>query len=283
MAGRTTGARRVPVVVAVRCALGLVALALVALGTAACGGDDPDPSAPGASPDSQIGGAPSGGATPPPAAGTPTPTPGPDGGSGGGGGTSYPRNARPYAQHLLQAWGARDDDRIAQLTNDAARQQIKDSVDTGGVPNTQWTHIRCGPSTTATGYTDCLFRNAHGDEAQITLNNARLGQPTAVTVAGLQRTEYPSAPVQYVTALLMAKEEGNQQRVLRLSNGTVASQLRCTLSGGRQGGVEFIDGNHMKVTMTGLGPDLGRSYEFKVLTLPQGRAHAVKAILSENC
>lgn len=267
MAGRYTWRRR---------AVTTIAVAVTALGMAACGGDD-EPGGATPSGTSQLGDAPPASADPTGSPGPAAPTAAPT--NGGNNGPVYPKGAKAYAQELLKAWAGPDYTRLGQLAIQSAVQQIRDSVDFGGKPNGQWTHIACGPS--GAGFTRCVFRNAHGDEVRITMNDAQLGFPTAITEVPLERTEYPASPTTYVGNLLTAYRDGNQQRVLRLSNSTVKSQLTCAFNGST--GVEMIDGTYSKVTLTGLGVDLGKEYQFKVLTLPEGKAGAVKEVLSKAC
>jgi len=249
-----------------RTAIAVPALACLAL--AGCGGGG-QPGANGtqtAGGDSQIGGA-------PPASATATPSTSPT--QGGNSGSLYPKSARTYAQEFLRAWMAKSYPRLEQLGDTAAAAQVKDSITYSGLPNPQWIYISCGHA--GTGFTVCLFRNAHGDQTNIKLNESKLGAPKAVTEAPLDRTTYPDKPEAYAQTLLGAYQAGNVQRVIRLSNNTVKGVLRCKLEGGMQvNTVTMVDSTYSKVNIVGLGPDLGRSYTFTVLTMPGGKAHAVK-------
>jgi len=246
-----------------------VATLALAAGLTACGGGNQPGGNGNASPsgDAQIGGAPpaSASATPPPGA---TPTKGVN--------TSvlYPKSARTYSQEVLRAWAGRNYARLGQLGNTAAVQQVRDSVSTGGVPNTQWGYIRCGPAETA-GFTVCVFRNAHGDETAIELETAKLGGPNAVTKVPLDRTSYPSDPVAYAGELLGAHDGGNAQRVLRLSNAGVKAKVTCRIER-RTARLELVDGTYSRVIVTGEGIDIGKSYVFTILAQPGGKPHAVQ-------
>jgi hypothetical protein len=249
----------------------VAAVAIVALGLTACGKNDPG--AVGSGPpsgDQQIGGAPPASTTPTPAA---TPT------RGGGKQTPlYPRDARSYGQEFLRAWNTRNFTRLGQLGDTGAVQQVRDSIDNNGLPNTQWTHIRCGPTEQMPTNTTCVFRNAHGDETALEMINMKLGAQNAVTKAPLDRTRYPDDPVGYVSALLGAHTAGNTQRVLRLSNSVVRRNLTCTLSGGSTSRLELIDSMYSRVIVSGEGPELGKSYMFKVFAQPGGKPNAVKEV-----
>jgi hypothetical protein len=272
MAGTTTWRRR---------ALAAVALATLAL--TGCGSKDPGtPSSSNQTPSGgsgELGGAPSASAT---GGGGATTTSG--GGSGGGGGgnaaPTYPKDAKAYTQELLKAMAKPDYTRISQLAVQAAVQQVKDSINgTGGNPNSSWPYVNC----TAAGAsaTSCVARNNNGDQLTVGLNNTQLGFPTAVTEALLDRTTYPNDPGNYVTGLLDGAAKGNQQRVLRLSNDSVKGKVSCDF--GKQISVTMIDSTYSKVTVDGLGVDLGKKYEFKVLTAPGGKANAVKEVLAKQC
>ena len=263
MAGPTTWRRVAPAVVA-----------LAALALAGCGGGQNPPAADTAG-GAQVGAAP---ATPTPTSGgKPSGEASPTGGNTGGtGAPTYPKDAKSYAQEFLKAWARVDYTRLGLYGELAAVQQVRDSVTTGGNPNSQWTHIRCGPSGQS-GYTDCVFRNAHGDETVVTMADAKLGSPTAVTAAPLDRTRYNDDPASYVVAFLGAWRDGNAQRMVRLSSTSVRNSVQGkTPISSYTSVVMTLDGTYAKVTLSGLGDDLGRSLVFKVLAKPGGKANAIK-------
>lgn len=266
----------------------VMVVSLGALALAGCGGDPP--TGPEGAGTGQLGAAPDGSATPDPS-GTPASTPGGGGGTGGGGAgggggggsdepseVQYPSTARAYAEALLRAWAKPDYDRLSELGTPATVQQIRDSITYGGNPNADWTYISCGASQTY-GSTDCVFRNSHGDQATITLIDAQVGYHNAVTAALLDRTEYPSSPVSYVTTLLTARADGNNHRVIRLSNQTVANRVTCTF--GYSATSEPIDATRTKVIVTETGGSQSRSYEFTVLSQPGGKPGAVTAVVAD--
>jgi hypothetical protein len=175
---------------------------LTAFTLAACSGNkggDADPAhtttAAGPTGEDGIGGAPSGS----PTAGH-TPPAGP----------TYPTGARAYAQALLRAWARKDYARLAQLASADAVQQIKDSAQTGGLPNANWHHVGCNGTA---GSTYCTFRNDNGDETVIRLLNTGLGHASAVTEAPLDRTVFAADAVTYVANLLTAWQHGNAARM----------------------------------------------------------------------
>jgi hypothetical protein len=276
MAGSRTWRRR---------ALAAAAIAVTTLALGACGGKDNTAQTGNAGTgDSVIGGAPSESATLGAAASAGSNGNG-GGGSGSGSGTAnsapiYPKDAKGYVQELLKAMAKPDYARISQLAVQSATQQIKENVTSGGNPNSQWPYVACTTDTGANQST-CVARNSHGDELTVKVNQSQLGFPTAVTEAPLERTTYPSTPGDYVGALLFSYEKGNQQRMVRLSSDTVKSKITCSF--GKQISVASIDGTYSKVTVDGIGVDLGKKYEFKVLTATGGKANAVKEVLSKQC
>jgi hypothetical protein len=279
MAGSTTWCRP---------ALAAATIAITALAVAACGAKNNTSGSSTSGGDSSIGSAASSPSTPDTAAvggvGSSGATPVTGGGGGNGGASvapTYPKDAKAYVQELLKAMAQPNYARISQLAVQSAVQQIKDSINgNGGNPNSQWPYLNC---VTGTGpnQSTCVARNSHGDELTVKLNQLQLGFPAAVIEAPLSRTTYPATPTDYVNALLSAYDEGNQQRLVRLSNDTVKSKITCTF--GKQIGATPIDGTYSTVTVTGLGVDLGKKYEFKVLTNPGGKANAVKEVLSKQC
>jgi hypothetical protein len=272
--------------------LAAAAIAVTALTLTGCGGggDNPAPAGTGTtSGDAAIGGAPaSASAGAPGASSTGGGSNGSGGGSGGSGGSGstpgsgggYPKDAKGYVQELVKAMAKPDYVRISQLAVQSAVQQIKDSVTAGGNPNTQWPYVAC-TANTGPNQSTCVARNTHGDQLTVKLNQLQLGFPTAVLEAPLDRTTYPNNPGDYANAVVYAYVQGNQQRMVRLSSDTVASKIKCDF--GKMTSTAQLDGTYTKVTMDGVGVDLGKKYEFKVLTAPGGKANAVKEVLVAQC
>ncbi len=247
------------------------AVAVAALALAACAKDGQTD---GANPtgDSQLGGAPTTAPTGGPSASPP--------GGGGGGGTTYPKDAKAYALEVLKAWAKPDYNRLSQLAVQAAVQQVKDSITFGGKPNAQWTNVNCRPAK-ATGFTSCLFRNAHGDEATIKLINTQLGFTAAVTEAQLNRTEYNNDPGSYVAAFMYAWQQGNTQRMARLSNTSIKNFFAgegTPIAAYGQSTPAYIGGGYSKVEINGLSGDSGRYYTFSVLTDTNGKPNAINRV-----
>jgi hypothetical protein len=116
-----------------------------------------------------------------PGTGTSSPAPGTSG--GGPGAPTYPKNAKDYAQALLQAFGKNDKSRLGQLASPGAVLQLQTL--TGLDPN--WTvYVSCGADGSA--HTQCVFRNAHGDVGSVRVENVKLGSPMAGTEAIIDRT-----------------------------------------------------------------------------------------------
>lgn len=270
MAGTTTWRVR---------ALTVAVAAVTALGLAACGKD----AAPGnTSPtgtsggDSAIGGAPS--ADP-----TATATAGSGGGSGGGGGGTantpvYPKDPKAYVQELQKAMAKPDYTRLNQLAIQSAVQQIKDSITAGGNPNSQWPYLNC-IANTGNNQATCVSRNSHGDEMTVKLNQSQLGFPTAVTEAQLIRTEYPNDPGSYASAFLNAWQQGNQQRMARLSSDSAKTFFMgqgTPLQAYTQGAPQAAGSGFVTIEYSGLSGDSGRYYTMKVVSSPGGKANSIK-------
>jgi hypothetical protein len=253
----------------------LLVAALIA-GVVGCGSKSP--SGNGGN-NAQVGGAPSGSATP--ANGTTTPAAPPTTAAG----ITFPSDAKSYTLELLKAWGNKDYGRIELYAAPATVQQIKDASNSpDGYPNAQWTFIKCSPGESA-GTTDCTWRNVVGDETVVRVTNDQLGHPIAVIQANLDRTRYPGDPVGYVGAFISAWQAGNQQRMARLASTTIKNYfigqnppvMAYTPS------LFGIDGTYDRVMISGLSDDLGRSYLFKVLHAPGGKANAIKAGCQTGC
>jgi hypothetical protein len=183
---------------------------------------------------------------------------------------TYPTSAKSYAQALLNAWGNKDNSRIDQLAVQSAVQQIKDS----GYPNSSWTYIKC--SAVDTTYTECLFRNAYGDECTVKMVNSQLGHPTAVLEAPLMRTEYPNNAGDYISNFVYAWQQGNIQRMTRLSNSTVANFLKSKPAPTSYT-TSPIDAGTMHSYMT-IYPTTGGSFTFTLLNASFSKSHAIEKV-----
>jgi hypothetical protein len=189
-------------------------------------------------------------------------------------GPSYPTDPRGYAQALLRAWANKDYTRLGQLAAPSAVQQIKDSINFTGLPNSNWHYIRCEG---AAGSQYCTFRNDNGDETVIRLISSQIGHPMAVTEAPLERTQFPTTAGAYIGAFMDAWQKGNQQRMLAYSTQTVlgyatSNQVISSFNLGCDGAA-----GSTYVSVYGLGTDLGRSYAFQVNndSVSAGKKHAI--------
>ncbi|MBB5873997.1 hypothetical protein F4553_007431 [Allocatelliglobosispora scoriae] len=194
--------------------------------------------------------------------------------SGGSGAPTYPSSAKGYAQALLAAWGSKNDTRIDQLATQSTVQQIRD----GGYPNSSWTYISCKPAPD-TGFTICIFRNAHGDETQIKLDNNQLGHPTAATEAMLYRTQPSIDASGYVGGFLYAWQEGNLQRMNRLASNNVVDFFRSRTKPDNYNTdavIDTIDGySYVKIY-----PNTGGGWIFKVKVSSLGKPEAIQGVTS---
>ncbi|NUR69959.1 MAG: hypothetical protein HOU81_03985 [Hamadaea sp.] len=240
--------------------LRLAAVLTAALTLTACSGKD-TPSSQAPSVTTTVG--PSDSPTAAPSASSASPTPGSS--KTGGSSFTFPTTAKGYAQALLSAWGTKSSSRLELLANQATVQQIKDN----GYPNADWTYIDC----TASGETsECVFRNAHGDEVLITLTNTQIGHPTAATQALLERTTYASSAESYVSAFMYAWQHKNVQRMARLATSSVADKLKSQTA--LDSYSAHTSGDQVIVSPT-LG---GTQYTFTIVSGNLGKAHAISAV-----
>ncbi|MDI1462632.1 hypothetical protein QEZ54_16790 [Catellatospora sp. KI3] len=209
-AARTRTRHQAPRASAVLTLAGVLTLAL--LGTAACGGKKDDPQT-GATASTEVSTAPSASTAPStPASASPAPQPT----SGGDKPPSFPTSAKDYGLATLAAFASGSKSRLDLYANQAAVAQFMGH----GKPDSQWTNLAC--EAVGDGQTACDYRNAHGDDARLTMMNTQLGHPTATTDVFLNRTQYASAANQYVTDFMAAWQDGNKQRMTRYSNSAVA-------------------------------------------------------------
>jgi hypothetical protein len=156
-------------------------------------------------------------------------------------------------------------------------QQIRDSITFGGKPNSTWTYISCRPGDT--GFTICVFRNAHGDETAITMNDTQIGFPTAVTEAPLERTRYAASTNDYVSAFIYAWQQGNQQRMARYSS----TSTKDYFIGQGDALVAYIldqpvdiGGGHVTVQINDTSFVGGQNYVVTIASGSLGKANAIK-------
>ncbi|MCP2326873.1 hypothetical protein HDA40_005380 [Hamadaea flava] len=240
-----------------------LAAVLAAVALAGCSGGTPSSQAPSVT--TTVGPSDSPSATESPSGATTT-TPTPGSSKPGGSTFTIPTTAKGYAQALLSAWGNKNSSRLDLLANQATVQQIKDN----GYPNADWTYIDC----TASGETsECVFRNAHGDEVLVSLVNTQLGHPTAATQALLSRTTYPSDAGAYVGAFLSAWQNGNQQRMARLGSSSVTSALKGKTV--PSGYTTSVSGSTVRIEQLPAGA--GPTFVFTVVSGNLGKAHAISA------
>lgn len=193
----------------------MAVLAFALLTTAACGKKDESPQAdptfgtvlsgtPSADPSAAASGAPG-------ASNAPKPS------STGGGqqAPTYPSSAKDYGIATLTAWAGGNKSRLDQLAAQPAVMQFASHQ----VGSNQWTTVNCSVPTS--GYTMCVYRNGHGDEVEVTMQDSQLGHPTATTDARVDKTRYPAAAADYVGTFLNAWGVGNTQRMTRMSSSSV--------------------------------------------------------------
>ncbi|MFD0592590.1 hypothetical protein ACFQZ4_08505 [Catellatospora coxensis] len=194
-------------------------LVLALLGTAACGKKGEPQATASAntvitdSPGTSASALPSGSAAA-------TPQPSSTGGSGNGSGTpTFPKTAKDYGLAALAAWASGSKSKLDQYAVQAAVSQFMGH----GKPNSQWTTLNC--SAAGSGRTACDYRNAHGDDTKLTMDDTQLGHPTAVVDVFVNRTQYPADAAGYVGFFMAAWGDGNKQRMTRFSSTSIANMF----------------------------------------------------------
>ncbi|MEU8003734.1 hypothetical protein AB0B66_21475 [Catellatospora sp. NPDC049111] len=243
-------------------------LVLALLGTAACGKKGEPQSTASAntvitdSPGTSASALPSGSA-----AATPSST----GGSGNGSGTpTFPKTAKDYGLAALAAWASGSKSKLDLYAVQAAVSQFMGH----GKPNSQWTTLNC--SAAGSGRTACDFRNAHGDDTRLTMEDTQLGHPTAVVDVFVNRTQYPADAAGYVGYFMAAWGDGNKQRMTRFSSSTIANMFtgKTPPTGSQTEATQ--NGSNWTVRVTGLPVGSG-SWTFTVSGGKLGGGNAITA------
>ncbi|MET7417788.1 hypothetical protein [Dactylosporangium sp. NPDC005555] len=125
---------------------------------------------------------------------------------------AYPGDAKGYCQAVVSAWTKNDMNRIKQLSGSGAVSNFQ-YIEKGA--DTNWKYVKKNGS-------ECVLRNDHGDELQVTVDEHNLGKPQAVTDVVIQKTEYPSDPSSYVSGFINAWYNGNTQRMASYSSHSIA-------------------------------------------------------------
>lgn len=247
---------------------GVLALALITTG--ACGGKDDTPPHAGSTVGTVLGGS----ASATPSTGTPTsaatPQPSAPGGDKGQQPLTYPSTAREYGLVTLAAWASGNKSRLDLLATQPAVAQFQGH----GTPNSQWVVLSCAAADSA--HTECNYRNAHGDDTQLTMQNSQLGHPTATTNVFVNRTAYPSAAGDYVTAFMAAWGDNNTQRMARYSSSSIAGGFigKTPPTGTQTDATQSGDTWTVKVTGLPLGSG---SWTFTVKGSKLGGGNAITA------
>ena len=103
--------------------------------------------------------------------------------------------------------------RIKQLAGSGAVSNFQ-YIEKGA--DTNWKYVKKDGS-------DCILRNDHGDQLQVTIDEHNLGKPQAVTDVVIEKTEYPSDPSSYVNNFINAWYNGNTARMAAYSSHSIAS------------------------------------------------------------
>lgn len=126
---------------------------------------------------------------------------------------TYPGDAKGYCQAVVSAWTKNDSARIKQLAGSGAVSNFQ-YIEKGA--DTNWKYVKKDGS-------ECVLRNDHGDQLQVTIDEHNLGKPQAVTDVVIEKTEYPSDPSSYVNNFINAWYNGNTQRMATYSSHSIAS------------------------------------------------------------
>jgi hypothetical protein len=185
--------------------------------------------------------------------------------SAGGGGTqspgteksaaapTYPGDAKGYCQAVVSAWTKNDSGRIKQLADSGAASNFE-HIEKGADHN--WKYVKKDGS-------DCILRNDHGDQLQVSIDEHKLGKPQAVGDVVIDKTRYASDPSSYVNNFINAWYNGNTQRMAVYSSHSIASNY-----GGKKAPPNWTEsqskedkGDHWLVRGSS---NAGDSYTFKV-------------------
>jgi predicted small lipoprotein YifL len=185
----------------------------------------------------------------------------PSDGSGGGqspgtdksAAPTYPGDAKGYCQAAVTAWTKNDSGRIKQLAGTGAVSNFQ-YIEKGA--DTNWKYAKKDGS-------DCILRNDHGDQLQVTIDEHKLGKPQAVTDVVIEKTEYPSDPSSYVNNFINAWYNGNTQRMAIYSSHSIASNY-----GGKKAPPNWTEGQPKEdkgdYWLVHGSSNAGDSYTFKV-------------------
>jgi hypothetical protein len=249
----------------------LLAGALVAAGAAGCGKDSGAPQ-PGGSPGASgsAGAAAGGGAF---GAGSAPASAGTGGAASSGTQTSFPKDAKAYAQATLTAYLDRQDTRLAQLAGSGAVHSL---AEIPGPADRHWHYHACSGPQTIT----CTFFNNDGDELTMDLDATSLGRAHAVQQAAYQQTEYPTAANLYVSAYLQAWVDGNTYRMAKLATAAVTAALAKTK---KPSGWSYADDGTAGHTHVRVTDSYGFDRTFDVTNQLLGSTHAITALCDPTC
>lgn len=185
---------------------------------------------------------------------------------------TYPNNAKEYGQALMTAWGKKDNNRVELLSTSASLAQLNGQAK--GL-DSRWTYVTCDGSA---GTERCTYRNGNGDDALVGVTGQYLGQPHAAGDVQIFKTLYYADAVGYATTFAQAYAAGNTQRMGALSSSTVVNQAKSVDK--IESASYFPDGaaDSTYVQVSGLGPDLGKSYYVKITNDRLGRSHAITCV-----
>lgn len=139
--------------------------------------------------------------------------------SSGGQTVTFPSSAKEYGLATLAAFASGSKAKLDLFAVQAAVAQFGGH----GKPNSQWTNLSCEAA--GADHTACDYRNAHGDDARLTMLKTQLGHPTATTDVFLNKTQYSMDAAGYVSDFMAAWGDGNKQRMTRYASASIASSF----------------------------------------------------------
>ncbi|HLU45900.1 MAG TPA: hypothetical protein VKZ67_12930 [Natronosporangium sp.] len=209
---------------------------------------------------------------------TPEPSPGPttSGPTHTATAPATPATAQAYAEAAVAAWAAPDLLRLRDLATPEVRQAL---IELPGPPDPHWTLVACEETSQ---HSECAFYNRAGDWLVITVDHDRLSDRAAVTEARFTATSYPDDPVDYVTALVTAWQQGNLARMQRLAVPAVVDVFTGVAPPGAVPDqtayrVTQQTGTAVTVTVTVTGPEHTTEITTTVRASSLGQAQAVRA------
>lgn len=134
-------------------------------------------------------------------------------------GPQYPTTVKAYAQLVMKAWVNLQSSQLGDLTSPLVYEQLLE------IPqpiNMDWAFHRCDSYAASSS---CMFINDDGDEKTLSISHELLGKPHAAIQTATDYTQYPADGIGYVKEFVAAWQNGNTNRMLKLSKQSVVNQV----------------------------------------------------------